>query len=94
MIIKFGEIDKCLRYGTDKITMSHPIIVCNHCKCIMGADSMHYGRMKFVKFHSGNHHVMMDLIENTTYVNGDPLINSILPFDITEDKILTYLVFS
>jgi len=94
MIIKFGEIDKCLRCGTDKITISHPVIVCNCCKCIMVTDNRYYGQIKFIKFHSGNHHVMVDLIDNMTYVNGDPLINSVLPFDVTEDKIITYLVFS
>ena len=93
--MKFDEIKLCLRCNTENILCAYPIVKCQDCGTIMATDgASHSNKLLLIKFDVGSYHVGIYPKSGKTYINGLTMLDVILPFDVTEDKVKSYLLFS
>jgi hypothetical protein len=95
--MKYVSIDYCLRCQSNKIFKEYPIVQCRDCKAIISIENNRQDQLdeiRSIKFHTSFCHVCIMCLDDKTYVDGRLAINLSLPFDVSEDKLKTYLTFS
>lgn len=86
-VIDGMTIDCCKRCLQSRFFVGYPVIVCQNCKAIISASN----GILTITFQVGDYRVR--ICNDRSYIN-DVEIKQILPFDITEYKLKTYLLFS
>jgi len=88
------KVESCLRCHGENILPSFPVIFCKDCGTIMSFENNGpKDGLKCVKFHTKSCQVRIMCLEDKTFINELEL-GVALPFDVSDEKLHTYLVFS
>jgi hypothetical protein len=95
LLIGHNKVNACLRCHGTNILAAFPVICCKDCSAIMSFETNGLPKegLKCVKFPTKSCYVTIMCLENKTYVDEYQL-NIALPFDISDEKLKTYLIFS